>query len=90
MRDHDAEPALEEWTRAIKARGLQGAVGLALDVLEPLGPLGAQLVWVMQPVLGIWVKPAMLRTLADALEMPGGLDRLRQQLDDEQDAGQRG
>ncbi|MCB9455390.1 MAG: hypothetical protein H6671_05325 [Anaerolineaceae bacterium] len=56
---------------------------LALDVLEPFGPLSAQMLWVTQPVLGLVVNRAALDGLARCLETPGGVARLRQQLEDE-------
>ena len=32
-----------EWIESIKARGWGNAFSTALDILEPLGPIGAQL-----------------------------------------------
>jgi hypothetical protein len=75
------EPTAHEWVEQAKARGLGHALSVALDVLEPLGPLGAQLLWVAQPVLGIMVSRSALGSVAQALEEPGGIDRLRQQLE---------
>ncbi len=71
------------WIQHIKARGLGHALSTALDVLEPLGPLGAQALWVAQPVLGLFVARETLGGLADALEQPGGVERLRQMLENE-------
>ncbi len=66
----------------MKARGLGDALSTALDVLEPLGPLGAQALWVAQPVLGLVITPDVLDDLAEALEAPGGVERLRQMLEE--------
>lgn len=55
---------------------------MALDVLEPLGALGAQALWVAQPVLGLWLPRQAVRELAEALEAPGGIERLRAFLDE--------
>ncbi|MEO8608569.1 MAG: hypothetical protein ABI690_11835 [Chloroflexota bacterium] len=77
------EPSAPEWVEQARARGLGNALSVALDVLEPLGPLGAQLLWVAQPVLGIMVSRSMLDSMAQALEEPGGIERLRQQLEAE-------
>ena len=66
----------------MKARGLGDALSTALDVLEPLGPLGAQALWFAQPVLGFMVARETLDNLAEALEAPGGVERLRQMLED--------
>ncbi len=73
--------AEQEWIEQIRARGWSTALCTALDVLEPLGPLGAQLLWVAQPaarLVGGW---EIVGGLAQALEEPGGIDRLRQQIE---------
>jgi hypothetical protein len=75
-----------EWVRQARGRGLGHALGVALDVLEPLGPLGAQLLFVVQPVLGLWLPREALDGLARALEAPGGMAALREQLEGEQSA----
>jgi hypothetical protein len=72
-----------DWIQQVKARGLGDALSTALDVLEPLGPLGAQALWVAQPVLGLFVTHQALDHLAEALEQPGGIEQLRQMLEDE-------
>jgi hypothetical protein len=71
------------WIRQMKERGLGGALRLTLDALEPLGPLGAQMLYVAQPALGLFGAGDALHRLAQALEEPGGIDRLRRLLDDE-------
>ncbi len=73
-----------EFIRQVRARGWGDALSTALDVLEPLGPLGAQLLYVAQPAarfIGGWGDS--LSVLAQALEAPGGVERLRQALDAE-------
>jgi hypothetical protein len=74
-----------KWVQQIHSRGLNHALGLALDVLEPLGPLGAQLLWVAQPVLGR--NREMLNDLAEMLETPGGVGQLREWLEERGDSG---
>jgi hypothetical protein len=71
-----------KWIQHVKARGLGVALSTALDVLEPLGPLGAQALWVAQPVLGLVIAHDVLDDLAEALEAPGGVERLRQMLEE--------
>jgi hypothetical protein len=44
--------------------------------------VGAQVLWVLQPALGLFIARKALSALAEALEEPGGIDRLRKQLDD--------
>ena len=76
------ETESQDWINAVKARGWGSALTLALDALEPLGPLGAQLLWVTQPVLGLIVNRAALGDLAQRLETPGGIALLRQMLEE--------
>lgn len=71
-----------EWIQQVKARGLGDALSTALDILEPLGLLGAQALWFAQPVLGLFVAHDALDNLAEALEEPGGVERLRQMLEE--------
>jgi hypothetical protein len=73
------------WLEAAKAHGWSDIARAGLDALAPLGPLGAQLVWVSQPVLGLFVRRDRLASLAEALETPEGLAALRRRLDDEAD-----
>jgi hypothetical protein len=68
------------WIDQARQRGLGGALGLALDVLQPLGPLAAQLLWVAQPAASLFGWRQTVGGLARALEEPGGLDQLRQRL----------
>lgn len=79
MKDYSERPA---WAQSIHAHGLDGALHVVLDVLEPLGPLGAQLVWITQPALAMWFPRETLQKLAETLEMPGGFEQIRQQLDE--------
>lgn len=75
-----------EWLQQIRARGWQDAFSTALDILEPLGPLGAQMLWVAQPAaraIGGWGDA--VSGLAQALEEPGGIERLRRLLDEQDD-----
>jgi hypothetical protein len=68
------------WLQHIKAHRLGDILTIALDVFEPLGPLGAQAVWFLEPALGIFVSRAALESIAHALEEPDELERLRAQL----------
>jgi hypothetical protein len=74
-------PIPPEWVQQVRARGLSGALGVALDVIEPFGPLGAQVLWVAGPALSLVVPRAAITGLAEALEQPGGIERLRQALE---------
>lgn len=74
---------MNDWIAKLKTRGLGGALHVALDVLEPLGPLGAQILWVVQPASGIFGVRETLRELAETLEEPDGVARLRRLLDED-------
>jgi hypothetical protein len=76
-----------DWIEQIHARGLEQVFCTALDVLEPFGPLGAQIIWVAQPavhLIGRDLWGDALTALAEALEEPGGVARLRQRLEGQQ------
>ena len=76
-----------DWIEQIQARGLEQVVCTVLDVLEPFGPLGAQLIWVAQPaanMIGRDLWGNALTALAEALEEPGGVSRLRERLEGQQ------
>jgi hypothetical protein len=68
------------WIEQAKRNGWGDFLGTALDVLEPFGPLGAQMLWIAQPALSLWVARDVVNELASALEEPGGIDHLREQL----------
>ncbi len=78
-------PPEYSWIKQASARGLDNALGVALDVLEPLGPLGAQVLWVLQPAFGLFGARKAVGDIAAALEEPGGVDKLRRLLDSELD-----
>lgn len=73
----------DDWVTQVKARGLAGAFNVALDALEPFGPLGAQILWVAQPLIGVFggedTRNA-INDIAAALETPGGIAHIREQL----------
>jgi len=72
-----------EWIDKIKARGLAGPCRTLLDVLEPFGPLSAQMLYVLQPVGSVFGWGRTIRHLADALEQPDGVETLRHHLADD-------
>ncbi len=81
----ERQPTPPEWVTQLQARGLGDALGLALDVLEPLGVLGAQLIWVAQPVLGVWFNRDTVHSIAQTLETPGEVEHIRRFLEHQQD-----
>ncbi len=79
----DDSPPNYPWLAAIQARGLAPALRTTLDVIEPLGPLVAQVLWVAQPAFGLFGSRRMIHDIATALEEPGGLEQLRRMLDED-------
>jgi hypothetical protein len=74
-------PRMEkDWIEQIKLRGMSNMLNLAFDVLEPVGPLAAQVLYVLQPALGFPVLRSAVEEIANALDEPGGLDVLRDRL----------
>lgn len=71
---------LARWSQRLRAAHLSVGIGVLLDVLEPLGPLGAQMLWVAQPTLGLFVPREDVHSLARLIEAPGGIAWLRDQL----------
>lgn len=71
---------LAHWSQRLRAARLDGLAGMLLDAAEPLGPLGAQLLWVTQPALGLFVPRDDIAALARLLDAPGGMAWLRAQL----------
>jgi|AMZC01.1.fsa_nt_AMZC01000528.1_3 hypothetical protein len=71
---------LAVWRGRLRATPLADLLTLLLDVSEPLGPLGAQVLWVAQPALSLMVSREAVADLAQVLERPGGVAWLRAQL----------
>jgi hypothetical protein len=71
---------LSGWSVRLKAAGLGDVVGTMLDVAQPLGPLGAQLLWVAQPALGLLMPRDEIDGLARVLDDPAGVIWLRDEL----------
>jgi len=81
-------PRLARWSGRLEAARLRGLVAALLEAAEPLGPLGAQMLWVAQPALGVLLPRDEIASLARLLDEPGGVAWLRGRLvgsDDETD-----
>ncbi len=73
-------PRLGRWSARLRALRLDGVAGALLDAAEPLGPVGAQALWIAQPALA-WLAPRdEVAALARVLEAPGGVAWLREQI----------
>jgi hypothetical protein len=60
--------------------GLTNFAVLCLDVLEPVSPFAAQVLWVMQPTLGIFINRQQVGDWAQLMEDPERVAELREQL----------
>lgn len=68
------------WIEQIKAQGMAEPLKILLDAIEPIAPLAAQMLYVMQPALGALGMHDAAGELARAFDEPDGIDALRQQL----------
>ena len=71
------------WIDKLKVRGGVPLALLTLDVIEPIAPVLAQGLWMAQPLAGLWNGRQDLRDLAELLEAPDGIARLRRRLADD-------
>lgn len=76
-----------DWVEQIRVRGLTNAFEVALNVLEPLGPLAAQLLYTLQPMMGIFGLRELTADLAQALDEPDGVEELRKRLSEDEKTG---
>jgi hypothetical protein len=75
------EQPINDWVEQIKARGLDGAVLTALDLLTPLGTIVAQLLHVVHPASRLVNWQDHIAQLADLLENPEAIDALKRRLE---------
>ncbi|MBN1202922.1 MAG: hypothetical protein JXJ20_13820 [Anaerolineae bacterium] len=79
---------LARWSRRLHTLHLTEPVGTLLAAVEPLGPLGAQMLWIAQPTLGLFVPREDVAALARLLEAPEGMAWVREQLTGPDDESQ--
>jgi hypothetical protein len=72
-----------DWIDQAKQRGYGGALEVLLIAVEPIAPIIAQGLWVAQPLAGLLGHSNALQQLAEALEEPDGVIKLRQRLSDD-------
>lgn len=60
----------DAWARRLTRMGLSGFTAWALDATSPLHILGAQLVYISQPVARLLISNEHLTSLAEMLEQP--------------------
>jgi hypothetical protein len=68
------------WLRDWQGRAAGDWLETALDTFAPFAPLGAQLLWVVQPGVRGWLSSEKLAALARALETPEGVAKVREYL----------
>jgi hypothetical protein len=71
----------DEWLNEIKARNLDGTLLTVLDLVEPFAPLAAGMLWMLQPAAGWFGGRHLMGNLANALEDPAELTRIRKALE---------
>lgn len=77
---------LQEWQGRPQGEMLVSA----LDVFEPLAPIGAQMLYVLQPTMSWMIARERLDALAQALETPEGVSAVRRWLCTAPDKTERG
>lgn len=71
---------LTTWGAQLHAWGLDGLAAALLEAAEPLSPLGAQVLYVAQPTLGVFFPTEAVDRWARALEDPATVAWLRTRL----------
>lgn len=74
------EPTAIRWGQRLQRYGLAHLLAGFLEVGEPLSMIGAQMLYVVQPVLALVMRSEQIEDWARLLETPEGLLWLRQQL----------
>ena len=74
------EPTVKAWRGHLERLGLTGLVENLLTISAPLAPIGAQLLYVAQPIFGLWGQAERVDEWAQVLDNRAGLDWLRDQL----------
>ncbi len=83
-------PDPHPWIIAARERGWGDVMESALEMVEPVAPVLAQLLWVVQPTAALFGSTDELTQFAEALETPEGVAALREQLQDEEPDSDRG
>ena len=69
------------WIDRAEARGMGGMIRLLIDIATPFSIIGAQVLWIMQPLATLFGKGSAIGDLAKWLEQPDSLRGLRARLD---------
>jgi hypothetical protein len=80
MEKEHIQETIKEWRTRIEELGVEGIVDTLLVAFTPFAPIGAQLLYIAQPVMGLFVERNSISRWATLLEEPDGMDWLRVQL----------
>jgi hypothetical protein len=69
------------WIDRLEARGMGGMMRLLVDIATPFSIIGAQVLWILQPIATLWGKGTAMGELAKWLENPDAMRDLRARLD---------
>ncbi|GAB1420676.1 hypothetical protein MASR2M15_07870 [Anaerolineales bacterium] len=75
-REHDPT----QWLEALNSRGWSHTAQSVLDIIEPVAPVLAQMLWISQPMGGIFGKGQLLADIAHLLESKEGISEIRSHL----------
>jgi hypothetical protein len=75
-RGRESKAVIEPLADALIRRGWHRPAWLFLEAARPLALIGAQLVWLMQPLAGPFVSRERIAGLAALLEQPEDMDAL--------------
>jgi hypothetical protein len=73
----------QTWSRALKGWGMQAFAGWLLEATAPIHIIGAQLVYIGQPLLGLFISDEHTQSLARLLEQPESARALAHYLQEE-------
>ncbi|NDJ86135.1 MAG: hypothetical protein GYB66_09645 [Chloroflexi bacterium] len=71
---------VNRWRDWLERHGLSSIAGSMLEAASPLSVFGAQIIYILQPALGLVWKHDTIRDWAQLLETPEGLGWLREML----------
>ncbi|MCI0708648.1 MAG: hypothetical protein L0154_00655 [Chloroflexi bacterium] len=80
MENEEVQETINRWRTRIEELGVGGIVDTLLLAFAPFAPIGAQLLYIAQPVMGLFVERNVISRWARLLEEPDGLEWLRVQL----------
>jgi len=72
------------WIDRAEARGMGGMIRLLVDIATPFSIIGAQVLWIMQPLATLFGKGSAMGELAKWLEEPNSMRDLRARLETRQ------